>query len=738
MSKKGQLTIFIIIGILLVLAIAIFLYLQREELVPVEAERVRAIAVPVEMQPLRDFIQTCMNSVAKEGLQIIGGRGGYIEPRQRYNPFEPTAGVAVQFAPDSELKVPFWWHLSSRNDCVGDCVFESEQPPLTRAQGGARSIEGQLDAYLAENLPACFRDFAAFTEQQFTITPTGALEPETRIAQKNVIVLLTYPLEVRRAGETFALKDFVTELPVNLGEIYLLATNITNLEAQHSFLERATRNLIDIFGRTSERALPPVTELEFGFGMGTLWTKMDVEEKIKEMLTSYIPLLRVTYTRNYRFFPARAGKDREFYEVLYNRGFTVPVLEPHQDLEVKFVYLPWWKPYLDLNCNGQICQPEGFSSTIGFLFGVRRYTFAYDISYPVLVEITNPGAFGGEGYTFRFFLEANMRNNEPLATLEPPLAGPVFAERSSLLCDPGQRTGGNISINVRTSAGQPVDDAEIVYRCGTETCSIGTSANGKLVAPFPRCVGGFISANHVDYAPAVQPLDVLDERPQTADLILGIAYPVDFAVKKWLLRKKIDTERSNETHTFYQKGWVLDTSQAVNQGPREQAIIMLEKKGQEFEEPITVFADVCGAPFAKAPIPCGSPPSDTSQDVLLYSGDYRVIIYAFQYPSPPLQIPPDRRCFSGGPFSRRRCFWIPAKPIIFSADKPLMSGYAEFDWTIAEDDLKAAKSIEFYYINFALDKVLPPSGRKVEDLEILGNLFTYSAQYPDLLRPKIT
>lgn len=725
MQKKGQLTIFIILGILIVLLIGSVIYITRQRITaPIEAAKPRVIKVPTEIQPLQEFVQTCLSSVAKQGLEIIGSKGGYFEVRKRYNPFEPTEGEAVQFAPDSELKIPYWWHLSSKNNCVGDCTFKTERPSLTRAQG-TPSIEEQLDFYVKENLPDCLGNFEAFQAQGFVVTPQGTMKPETTIALKNIIVMLDYPLEARKGPERYELKEFVANLDLNLGEIYQLATNITNLEAEHSFLERATRSLIDVFSSTSENSLPPVTEMEFGFGTGTMWIKMDVAEKLAQVLTSYLPLLKVTYTRNYKYLTAPEGKDKKFYEILYNRDFTVPVLEPHRSLNVKFAYLPWWKPYFDLNCNGQLCQPEGISSTFGFLFGVRRYAFAYDISYPVMVEINNPDAFGGEGYSFRFMLETNLRNNEPLATLEPPLTVPETVETSSLLCDIEQRTSGNITINVKTSAGQPVDNAEIVYKCGSETCYIGRSTNGKIVDKLPRCIGGFISATHKDYAQAVQPLDIVDETAQTTTLVMGTPYLVNFDAKKWLLNKVEGA------------GWQLDTSAAVNQGPHENAIIMLERKGESFEEPVTVIGEVCGAPFAKARIPCGSPPTDTSKNIRIYPGRYHVTIYAFNYPAPQLRIPPDRRCYAREPWKPKKCILIPKKPIIFNSTDPLFSGHAEYDWTFTDEDLKKAKTIEFTYINYALDKVLPESRRKIEDLEIMGNLFTYSEQYKSLLKPTL-
>jgi len=723
MEKKGQLTVFIIIGIILLVAVGVFIYITQQKAVkPLEAVEVKVAEVAVEVQPIREFITQCLYTTAKQGIQMIGERGGYIEPAQHHNPIDATEGSAVQFAPESKLKVPYWWHMSSKNKCTENCEFKSERPSI-------EDIEQQMNEYLEKELPNCFNKFEIFRQQAFTVTPTGSLKPKTTITTGNIIIRLEYPLEATKAEERFELKEFATELPVNFYEIYMLATNITNLEAEHAFLERATRSLIDIFGRADSEALPPVSEMEFGFGRGAIWIKSDVKEKLMQMLTSYIPLLKVPYTRNYKYLAAPAGKDKKMYEVLYNRGFTVPVLEPHKSLSVRFTYLPWWKPYFDLNCNGQLCQAEGISSTLGFLFGVRRYNFAYDISYPVLVEINNPDAFKGEGYSLRFFLEANIRNNELLATMEPPLMVPELEERGTMLCDPLQRTSGNITINVKTSAGMPVDGAEITYTCGRETCGIGTSANGKLTAKMPRCFGGFISASHTDYAPASKPLDIIDASDQEVDLTLAVGYPVDFRTKKWRLIKTGNISGS--------AGWELDTTQAVNQGPRENTIIMLERQEDEFEEPVTVFGEVCGAPAAKAGIPCGTSPSDTSKGVILYSGKYHVTIYSFMYPSPDLVIPPERRKYSRGPGRSPKRVWVPPKEIVFNKDKPLMSGYAEFDWTITEEQLRTAKAIEFTYINYALDKVLPASRRKVEDLEVMGDMMSYSEQYKELLTPVI-
>ncbi|MEM2915913.1 MAG: hypothetical protein QXT19_00940 [Candidatus Woesearchaeota archaeon] len=724
MTKKGQLTLFIIVGLLLLIGISIYVYLTtRAAIAPVEAERIRMAEVPAEMQPLRDFIQDCLKITAKDGLMRLGQRGGYISPRHPYNTFEPTAGRALQLAPESQLIVPYWWHMNAKNTCKKDCTFATERPTLEQ-------IKLQLDTYITRTLPKCLGELKQFKEQQFTITPTGKMKTETQITDENIIVLLTYPLEVKRAGETFKLDKYAAELPVAFKKLYSLATKITALEAEHSFLERATRALIDVFGRADENALPPVSDLEFKYGPGTIWTKYGVLQKIREMLASHIPLLKVTDTSNYIYLTAPAGKDAKLYDALYNRGFTIPLFDStNRGISAKFAYLPWWKPYMDLNCNGQLCQAEGFNNLLVFAFGIKRYNFAYDISYPVIVELTDTGAFGGEGYTFRIALEANLRNNEPLAKLGTLPEMPALEERRSMLCDPDQRASGKITINAVTSAGQPVDGAEITYACGTESCHIGSTAKGTLVATFPRCIGGFVSASHPDYAPATMPLDITDNSDRTIDLTLNVAYPVNFSVKKWLLKKETDPKNDNYGN------WDVDTSQVFNQGPREQTFIMLERKGPEFEEPVVILGEVCGAPVSKANIPCGTPPADNSKNIPVYAGDYHVTIYSFLYPSPDLVIPAEKRYYRKDMF-RKGSYTLPE--VRFTQEQQMLSGYAEYDWTITENELKNAKNIEFTYINFALDKVLPIDKRKIEDVQVMGNLASYSEQYKDILTPRIT
>ena len=78
--KKGQITVFIIIGLIILLVIGTFLYMTRREITrPFEAARPSVAEIPQQIQPLRDSIESCIRRLATDGLRKIGDTGGYID-----------------------------------------------------------------------------------------------------------------------------------------------------------------------------------------------------------------------------------------------------------------------------------------------------------------------------------------------------------------------------------------------------------------------------------------------------------------------------------------------------------------------------------------------------------------------------------------------------------------------------------------------------------------------------------
>ncbi len=711
--KQAQVTIFIILGLVLLLAIGIAIYTQTLPLAEIEKEKPKIITFPPELEPINAFVNTCTEDLAKTAFQQLGESGGYLDTNGlRYNPFEPTEGDAVPFSPDTELLIPYWHYLKDRNDCTGNCEFATNALPLT----GPESIESQVNEFVSTKLQECTNSFKAFQEQGFFVEELDKPRIETHIAKDTVFLDINYPLRITKQDQTTTVNTFRVELPLNFREVYNLASTLTNLQAEHRFLEKDMRQLIDAFSRNNPQLLPPVSEIDIKFGIGTIWVKYEVEQKLRALLASYIPILQVLGTNNHRYLPApETFQDKELYDALYNRGMIIPLNTTHPDISVTFTYLDWWKPYFDLNCKGQVCQPDSMSSTFGFIFGIQRYYFTYDTSIPVLVEIKTPYTLKGDGYRFQFMLEANLRNNNPLPSTFTPIT-PFAGQERSMLCDIEKQHAGPIRVEVTNArTHKPVNNALISYTCGKEACPIGSTNKGILDTHYPSCIGGLLSIEKEGHHPIILPLNTKFKETQNINVSLEPYQFMNFEIEKYLLKKGIT--------------WEIDLANPAAQEADEETVIILEKNTTFFEEPFSAFGNIKGGMFTKE--------ASYNTDIRLIPGLYHVKIYNFKYAQPPVIIPREKRCVKAGPLNERKCFYVPEKPIVFDKKNPLPTGGAEYDWNVTAEMLDSGKTITFKTIAFGLD-ILPESRRSIEDLEQLGKINEYSKEVREQLNPSIT
>ena len=69
-SKRGQVTIFIIIAIVIIAAVAIF-FIFRNTIAP-------TTQIPQEFQPVYNTFLSCLQNNAQTGISILESQGGYI------------------------------------------------------------------------------------------------------------------------------------------------------------------------------------------------------------------------------------------------------------------------------------------------------------------------------------------------------------------------------------------------------------------------------------------------------------------------------------------------------------------------------------------------------------------------------------------------------------------------------------------------------------------------------------
>ncbi|MAG91727.1 hypothetical protein CMO83_03560 [Candidatus Woesearchaeota archaeon] len=710
MNKKSQATIFMIVGLIILIGGGIFYYSTQKIQRPYEPEiKIIQEQVPTEFNPIKSYATDCAYSAGVEGLQIIGKQGGYITFSNRSlnrEPFtitlNPTESDAVAFTRDTDLRIPYWWYLKSANNCKGNCQFASKRPDLRQSDN---SIEKQLERYIDFRFKECLNNFQPFVDQGFKVTEEGKVKTDVTIASDDVLVVVEYPLSVERQGSTSDLTQFLVRIPINLERVYELATKITDLQVKHNYLERHILNLIVSFSGVDKDKLPPMSDMQFKFGSSISWKKSDIKNKVTGLLLSYISLLQVDGTYNYD----RNIFGSELKQRLYDSSILPVANSSFRDLSAQFTYLDFWSTYFDLNCNGERCVPSSANSIIPFIpFGIQTYQFAYDLSFPVFVEVQDPFALNGQGYTFNFFLEGNIRNNEHMAGDFTQLDLISFSERSQL-CD--IRTSSDVTVKVSDLVSKnPIDDAQVLYTLIDESCFIGsTLADGTLKEKFPIGVGGVVNLIKDNYIGKAVEFDAKIDSELSLDAEITPIF-----TKKVIIKKK------NVVKTL--QGWQF-VDAPLDLSSKEHAIVTLLRisDGTELD-----FSSVAQYQGQQQPSEIEIAPGTYAADITLMLNE-RIV------------IPESEKCYRDPKklFLGKKCFTIPE--IDFGerstpGQEQFSEGGLKLNLTFDANDLQNNDVIVLYVVSYDIAGV-PQEQRVVEDLDQLGKVEEYSTTHKNVLQP---
>src|SRR3989338_553657 len=115
-NKRAQISLFIIIGILVLFVFAGILYavkISREA--PLLAEEEPIIAkVPAQFAPLQEYTENCLKDTGKRGLILLGQQGGYMYP-ELVGEYSATAPTDAEGLDLGGTKIPYWHYNSEQN-----------------------------------------------------------------------------------------------------------------------------------------------------------------------------------------------------------------------------------------------------------------------------------------------------------------------------------------------------------------------------------------------------------------------------------------------------------------------------------------------------------------------------------------------------------------------------------------------------------------------------------------------
>jgi len=468
-GKRGQLTLFIIIAILIVAGVVTFVLLK---------DKIIKQNIPQEFQPIENAYLTCIQETTQIGVNTLEGQGGYIELPD----FEPGS----TYMPSSNMLdyagtgIPYWYYVSGNN--IVKTQFPTKQ-----------DMQNSLSTFLNDNVDC---DFSQFTQQGFEITQ-GDIKSKTAIQNNEVVVELTSNLIIKKEDKTVEITSHKTNIKTNLGSFYEQASKVYNKEKIEAFLENYTVDILYNYA--------PVTGAELSCSP-KIWLVNNVSDNLKNAIENNFIFIKGNNVNL---------KDKEL-----NKYFTVDF---NNKDNIRFLYSKTWPTKIGVSPQKDdilIAEPIGNQAGMGILgFCFVNYHFVYDLSFPVLIQIYNNDEI------FQFPVVVIIKGNVPREALngsENFIAEPEVCKYKTK----------DISIYTYDSYSNPVE-SDISFKCFNQVCDLGKTTieadNAILETKVPACVNGFLIAEAKDYAETKYQISTNEETE--AYIMLKKKYLVNVGIK---------------------------------------------------------------------------------------------------------------------------------------------------------------------------------------------------------------
>jgi len=197
MNKKGQVTVFIIIGILILVGVSILIFFNGENEIMDDPSLNN-----FDRDSVNKFVQLCIDSTTLEGIKFISLRGGFFQvPRPSINLF-------------NVFEVPFYYFFDQKRD-FSESIFSN-----------------QLSLYIEDNLNNCLKNFSVLKSQGYLIE-LGNLQSECSINEKDLTINLDYPLIISNEDHIEKFENFQSKLSINLNPLFSTVEKILEIQSKN-------------------------------------------------------------------------------------------------------------------------------------------------------------------------------------------------------------------------------------------------------------------------------------------------------------------------------------------------------------------------------------------------------------------------------------------------------------------------------------------------------------------------
>ena len=182
MNKRGQVTVFVIISIIVVSVLLVFFTLRSG---------IINNQVNPEIGPMHNYIQNCIDRSAEDAIYHIGQFGGYYVSPEKSN----------------SQNIPYYFYNG-----------ENLMLPLEQ-------IQEELSEYMKNEIFFCTKNFVDFPDFEVT---QSEIDVESRILKDEVAFKVEYPLGIKKGESTYALGSFNSEVPSRLNDVYEVSSMLVD------------------------------------------------------------------------------------------------------------------------------------------------------------------------------------------------------------------------------------------------------------------------------------------------------------------------------------------------------------------------------------------------------------------------------------------------------------------------------------------------------------------------------
>ncbi len=210
MQRRGQVTLFIILGIILVVIVGIILFSRQANIyTPATQENLQA-----KLEAIKNHITDCMDEASQDPINRIAQQGGYLI----------TIPGSYRLWNDTTISY-LCWNQANQRACMNRMLTKEH-------------MQDQLNIAIKQQIETCLDvQGEADLIQSYDLLLPKDFDVKTAITKSSVLVTLDYPITLKsKSGDTKVSKEeFTKTINVPLGDLYEVSQEIVNAEATGFF-----------------------------------------------------------------------------------------------------------------------------------------------------------------------------------------------------------------------------------------------------------------------------------------------------------------------------------------------------------------------------------------------------------------------------------------------------------------------------------------------------------------------